>query len=135
MIILQAKTKQGKSKELIKRFIMDKKSATLITDELSLNDIYGIIKLLDYEGYDISNKEMKNIETMQFTNCNADYYKMIQDRFTENLYLDVHIPKDVFKDIKKFCKDLEREYGGTITIVEQLSTNSNIEGINVVVEE
>ena len=32
MIILQAKAGQGRSRELIKRFITDKKSATLITD-------------------------------------------------------------------------------------------------------
>ena len=77
---------------------------------------------------------MKNIETMQFTNCNADYYGMIQGRFTENLYLDIHIPKDAFKDIKRFCKALESEYGYAITLVEQLPANSEIKGVNVVVE-
>lgn len=134
MIILQAKTKQGKSKELIKRFITDEKSATLITDELSLSDIYRIIELLNQEGYDICNKEMKNIKTKRFTNCSADYYAMILDGLTENLYLDIHISKNDFKDIKKFCKDLEREYCGTITLVEQLPANSDIKGVNVVIE-
>lgn len=133
MIILQSKAKQGKSMELIKRFITDTKPATLITDELSLSSIYEKIKLLKQEGY-VVNNETLNIEIMEFSTCEDDYYNMLQGRFTENLYLDIHLSRDAFENIKHYCKGIEREYGTDITIVEQLPANSKITGVNVVEE-
>ena len=132
MIILQAKTKQGKSRELIKRFILDKKSATLITDELGLEDIYKIIKDLEEEGYEINNSDIKNIKTMQYANCNADYYGIAEDRYIDSLYLDIHMPKSIISSIKEYRKDLEREYGIKTTLTEQLPADSDVAGVRIV---
>ena len=131
MNIIQGKVKSGTTNELLKRFLEDTNSATFISDEIGIEEILKKSQYLQSNGVDIVDRESKQIKTSVFTNCNSDYYKTVQDLNTKSIYLDIHISRDFKQTFINFCVDMEKEYGLNIAIIEQLSADSSIKGINV----
>lgn len=121
MIILRGKTSSGKTLEIIRRFCKDNQSATLITDDESLGDIFYKMKFLEEQEELIINTEVyKNIISGQFTNCDADYYNLINNNSnTKSIYLDLNcLSSEVRPNIIKYCLDLESEYGINFTMTQ-----------------
>lgn len=129
MIILKSKPKRGVTTELIKRFIKDEDFATLISDNLTLYEIWSIIESLNSSGVEIVNREKKEIHTYSY---GTNLYQAIEGEILGNIYITNSIPKDDFKDVQKYCKTYEDRNDITITITQQLLANEIIEGVHVI---
>lgn len=131
MIIIQGRAGSGTTNELLKRFLEDTNSATFISDEIGIEEIFNKAQYLQSNGFDIVDKESKQIKTAMFTNYNSDYYSMIQSLNTKSIYLDLHIYGDFRQTFIDFCSNIEKEYELNIVMIEQLPVNSDIKGIKV----
>lgn len=131
MNIIQGRAGTGTTKELLKRFLEDTDSATFISDEIGIAEIFSKRQYLQSNGVNIIDEESKQIKTNMFANCNSDYYEMVQNLNTKSIYLDIHISRDFKQIFIDFCVDIEREYGLNIVMIEQLSADSDIKGINI----
>lgn len=133
MIIIQGRAGIGIKSKLIKDFCRDSNPATLITDQLTLSEIFNKMKTLDIlDNLDWSTQESKNILTEQNINCDADYYNLIGSINTTSVYIDLCFSKSWKDDIIKFCLGLEREYGVKYLMTETLPVDSKILGINII---
>ena len=135
MTIIRGRAGSGRTHELVRRFITDEKSATLITDRATLHDIVDIINRLQKQGYDINKDRQKNIETMQFISCDTHYHKIVRgigSTATVNLYLDIRMPDRMRSHILSYCKCLEDVHGVNITISEQLPADSDVSGLQFI---
>lgn len=129
MIILQSKVKQGKTTELIKRFMQDENPATLITDEMTLYGVADIVKRLKSEGVSFNQEAIKNtIHTKPDYGC----YRVAKGITDRNLYIDSRISQNTFEDVKKKYRLLEKENDIKITITKQLPMSNVLEGVYVV---
>ena len=101
--------------------------ATLISDNLTLYEICSIAEYLSSSGAKFVNRINKKIYTYE-----TDLYEVIEDEVLGNIYIANSIPKNSFKDVKKYCKAHEDRNDITITITQQLLANEIIEGVHVI---
>lgn len=132
MKVILGKAKQGKSSELLKQFLKERKSATFLSDELSLTHIIERIEELKANGEDVCDLEGKEIRTNMNVNCNADYYSMIQNLNSQAIFLDIHLPRDFKDQFKVFCLELEREYGLQIWLTEQANADADMDEVRII---
>jgi hypothetical protein len=132
MKIIYSKAGQGRTNELLRRFLKEGKSASFLTDRLNLNDIIRKIEKLKKDGEDICDLEGKEVKTNMNVNCNSDYFNIIHSLNSQKMFLDLSIPKSFKNQFKSFCMEMEREYGLDIWLAEQLPVDSEIEGLKIV---
>ncbi len=129
MIILQSKPKRGRTTELIKRFMEDKSPAILITDDMTPHGVEDIMRRLKLNGDNFNQDIAKSS-----IHVSPDYgcYRAAKSIANKNLYIDSHISRNEFENVKNQYKLLEKENGITVTISRQLPADSILEGVYVV---
>lgn len=132
MKIIYGKAGKGRVNQLLKMFMEDSKSATFLTDSLTMDNIIEKMICLKENDVDIMDFQGKEIKTNMYTNCDSDYYYMIQDLTSQSMYLDLCISSSFKEQFKSFCIDIENEYGINIVLAEQLPIDSDIDDIKIV---
>ena len=132
MIIIASKAGQGRSNEMIRRFMDDSRMAIYITDEFSLGIIGKKMQRLKvkYRSGETS-REFKAISAIGKDLSLADYFKIIGGYEDYIVYLDLSLSPDLLQDVKLFCKGSDMPYKDHIHMTHQLNANSNIEGVQI----
>lgn len=131
MQIILGKTKSGKTSKMLELFLNDENSSVFISDEEKALAIRE--KALNISKMSDGAKELKNKTIIWINELKGleDYCFLLGRHFKESIYLDIKVPKEFDKEFKSFCARIEWKYACTITICEQASLNSSLDGIEI----
>lgn len=134
--MIKSRAGQGKSNEMLRRFMCGSRDAVYISNEINRETVYRkMARLRDCCG--VSDVSIGN-KTVITLNKNAkidDYFRLIRLNKDKVLYLDLLIDMEEREAIKAFCYNVSLKYRDDIHMTEQLRANSFIDGVIIVREE
>lgn len=130
--MFKSKAGQGRSNEMLRRFMSDSRPSIYISNEMTTCNIEDKVNRIRMQGYGLNVPDWKYATSISGRNTVDDYMRIIMRNKDKVLYLDLSVNMEIREVIKTYCANISLHYRD-VYMTEQLRSGA-MDGVLIVKE-